>query len=341
MPSDQDILHFLNRPENFLYALDWRRGMCEFVPAARAALAELPFLDTRTLGTSRKKGTLPLTRVLAAIQSADFTNAKGVCDFIFHTSFCASTLLARLLDRPGKVLALKEPYALLGLSAVCRAGLPATRDWAEACLTLSSRPFAPGERTVIKPSNGANNLVPLLVGHPRVGKILILFGALDAFMVAVLGGGPARQEFVDILLEQSLRDAGQDPVLHRGRTPLERAAMAWGLQMRWFGKTASASGPGVVRTLDGEKLVADPRAALERVSGFFGYGYSDAEIAEAVAGPVLSRYAKDPSRPFDPLQAKAERESLAKRHASAIARARTFAEKQGFAFPEGLSNPLL
>ncbi|HXV74141.1 MAG TPA: hypothetical protein VD713_05365, partial [Sphingomonadales bacterium] len=262
MPSDGEIQAFLNRPGNFLYALNWREGVCEFVPASRAALAELPFLDNRTLGQSQKKGALPFERVAAAVRAKAFSNAAGRCDFIFHTAFCGSTLLARLLDRPGKVLALKEPFALLGLSGLQRAGRGDTAEWAEVCLALLSRPFTPGERTVVKPSNGANNLAPLLPGRAHAGKALMLFGPLERFLLAVLGGGPARQAFVDALLENALRDAGRDPAEGKDLPPLTRAALAWGLQMRGFEASAHTTGKDSVASLDGEKLLAEPTAAL-------------------------------------------------------------------------------
>lgn len=341
MVSDGEILAFVNRPGNFLYALDWRQGACEFVPASREALSELPFLDSRTLGQSRKKGTLPLARVLAAVRAPAFNNRAGACDFIFHTSFCGSTLLARLLDAPGRLLALREPFALLGLSALSRAGLPAAGDWAEVCLTLLSRPFAAGERTVVKPSNGANNLLPVLSGRKHAGKILLLHGPLEGFLLAVLGGGPSRQEFVEVILEHSLRDAGLDPGGAKGLAPLERAAFAWGLQMKWFEAASRAAGPGAVKTLDAEKLLADPAAALAGINAFFGFGFSPGDIAAKVSGPILSRYAKDPSLPFDPAAAQREKAALRERRRADLEAAIALANEKGLAFPQGLSNPLV
>jgi len=341
MPTDSEIAAFLNRPENFLYALDWRKGLCEFVPAARGALAELPFLDNRTLGQSRKKGTLPFERARAAVRADGFANRGGVCDFIFHTSFCASTLLARLIDRPGKVLALKEPFALLGLSGLRRAGRADFAEWAEVCIALLSRPFGPGERTMVKPSNGANNLLPFLAGHKRAGKILLLYSPLESFLVAVVSGGPARQQFVDALFEHSLGDIGRDTAVPKTLAPLERAALAWGLQMRWFEAAARASGPSALKTLDGEKLLAAPKAALEKLNAHFGYGLTALDIVNAVDGPAFTRYAKDPSRSFDAAAAKVERTALRSRYAKEIEAALALAQRQGFMFPEGLPHPLL
>src|SRR5690349_12255151 len=78
------------------------------VDVDEALLARAPFLDRRL--EVDWNGAL---RVDAAAVAAPDVAPPA---FVFHTAFCCSTLLARALDAPPRVVALKEPLALMSLS---------------------------------------------------------------------------------------------------------------------------------------------------------------------------------------------------------------------------------
>lgn len=334
MPSDQQISAFLASPENVLYAADWRSGLLGFVPASRQALSDLPFLDNRTLGTSQKKAALPFDQV------ARLFSGTGTCDFLFHSAFCCSTLIARVLDFPGKCLSLKEPFALLGLSGLKRnAPAEAWATWAGAVLPLLARPFSPGERTLLKPSNGANNLLPEILGQTGAGKAVLLYSDLESFLVSVLSGGPERARFVSGILELFRKDFGGDLAGLVAPTPLHEAALAWGLQLRLFEKTAKEMGPDKVRTLDCQRFLENPGETLSRLSAFYGYGLTPDEAKDIVAGPLMTRHAKE-GRAFEAGERAAEKLQVLKTNSGEIAGAVTWTRQNDLDFSKGLSHPL-
>ena len=313
MVADAQVQAFLKNPENFLYSIDWRQQLCHFVPAHRAAISTLPFLDNRTLGTSQKQGTVPLDQVIRLT-----SGMSGACDFIFHSGFCCSTLLARCLDHPGHVLSLKEPFSVLNLSGFVRAARAEQggTDFATLCgtsLGLLARPYNAGERTLIKPSNGANNLLPALLNEPGCGKVLLLYGPLEDFLVAVITGGDDRQAFIDGILALFMGDFGRDLEIGNPDTlsPLERAVLVWGLQVRLFSETSKAADREKVMTLNSQVFLDEKAKTLGALNDFFGYGFTPEEIKETLEGPLLQTHAKENQTPFSPEdRAKEKRETL-------------------------------
>lgn len=308
--------------------------MCEFVQTSRQTLADLPFLDNRTLGQSHLRELLPFEEIDRCVRSEQLSAPDRKCDFIFHTAFCGSTLLARLIDRPSKVLSLKEPYAVLGLAGLHRAKRADFNTWLDLGLNLLSRPFVSRERIVIKPSNGANTLAPLLLDHFHTGKILLLYGSLEEFLLAVISGGTTRLEFVDALLKNL-------NVVAVGLSPLTRAALVWAKQLKAFQELAQQSRGDKVASLYSKTLMKTPHETLQAINNFFGFGLTEEDIQEAVRGPLLTRNAKNLSEPFDVDRVEAERETLRERHGQDLADAKRYLEKANLLFTERLPNSLL
>lgn len=342
MVADEQVRRFLENPVNFLYSLDWRQQLCHFVPASREAISSLSFLDNRTLGTSQKQGTLPLDQVIRLT-----SDLPGKCDFIFHSGFCCSTLLARCLDRPNRALSLKEPFSVLNLSGFVRAPAAKTAgaDFKTLCQTtlgLLARPFNAGERTLIKPSNGANNLLPSILSEPGCGKVLLLYGPLEDFLVAVITGGQDRQTFIDGILKLFIKDFGSDLKIKDPGTlgPLERAALAWGLQVRLFSEISKTADPSRVMTLNSATFLEDKAKTLSALNDFFDYDFTPSEIKETLAGPLLRTHAKESQKAFRPDDHAREKQETLSRYKAEISKTQSFAGALGLVFPGGLSNPL-
>lgn len=340
MIADEQVRGFLKNPVNFLYAMDWRQGTCQFVPVSREAISTLPFLDNRTLGTSQKQGTVPLGQVVRLT-----AEMSGTCDFIFHSAFCCSTLLARCLDRPNRALSLKEPFSILNLSGFLRANETGGQDFQNLCKTtlgLLARSFNPGERTLIKPSNGANNLLPKILSEPGCGKVLLLFGPVEDFLVAVISGGEPRQAFVDGILKLFMTDFGADLGIGDpgALSPLKRAALVWGLQVRLFSETSKAADPARVRTLGSQSFLKDKAKTLSALNKFFGYGFTKVEIKQTLEGPLFSTHAKEGQTSFSPEAHNKEKQDVLAKNQAEISKAISFAKRLGLFPMEKLSNPV-
>jgi hypothetical protein len=159
-------------------------------------LRSLSFIDGRDALSQEPMIDVPLAAVLEAMPAGNLP-----LRMIYHVSFCGSTLLSRLLDRPGRILTLKEPQCLIDLSD-WRAQLDRRKasdpEWdlaLKAILGLLNRPWRDREKIVIKPSNWANNLIAHVGRYP--GGMHSAFVTIERrrFLIALLRGGHERLAF--------------------------------------------------------------------------------------------------------------------------------------------------
>jgi hypothetical protein len=281
---------FLGDASWFLHRIDLARGELAFVRTSREAVSGEPFLDGRWDAPAGPSKTLP---IMALKEAPRYDLRPG---FIWHSSFCCSTLIASCLDWPGVAVSLKEPQALVDLAALRDHG---DGTLAQGVARLLGRPFTPGERVLIKPSNAANGLLNV-VGE-AAGRHLLLHTSLRRFLLSVAKGSQVRLRFARALLSDRVV-TGHAPFGLRDVslfTDLQAAALSWRLQMREFDAFAARLGPERVRRLDGETFMQDPATELTGLDEFFELGLGPQRIAEIVGGPKLRQYAKDPSRTFE------------------------------------------
>ncbi|MGZ8408276.1 MAG: hypothetical protein ACXWVJ_09640, partial [Caulobacteraceae bacterium] len=200
----------LNDTAWFLDKLDLENGMANLIRADRSILAEQPFLDNKW-DTSRLE--------TASVTLADLTAAAPAgrprLNFIWHTSFCCSTLIARCLDHQGRSLALREPRALVGLANAKRRGLVQKQPGlARGVFALLARRFEAPEHILIKPSNAANTLISEAAAMTD-GKMLLLHTGCREFVVSAAKNGQGMAAFVRnlfLLLGGDGHPAGRWPV---------------------------------------------------------------------------------------------------------------------------------
>jgi hypothetical protein len=185
--SQVSIEQIVGNPEFLPHSIDPAARVIRFRPTTEQQVREAAFIDGRTDIWAGPPVSIPFGGI-----DASTTSPAAPGRYIFHMSFCGSTLLARLLDRPGKALALKEPNCLVDLADWKTAG--AGKDF-EAVLRFSrallQRPWAKGEAVVVKPSSWANNLLDELAADAAAVFVTIPRGR---FVRAVLRGGDSTDE---------------------------------------------------------------------------------------------------------------------------------------------------
>ena len=286
----------------FLDRLDFQASEAVFVRTDRAALSDAVFLDPRFERQVMVQRRAPFSKLEPA------PSLQRPPAIIWHTSFCCSTLIASCLDWPGVAMAVKEPGALVELSHAASMGeLAATDALGKAVFSALARGVDPNERVVLKPSNGANGLIP--VAGAMGAQMLMLYSSCRDFLSAVAWGGPItggvemRKSAARQLLAQ--RACGSNPTVRWSPaelctlTDFQAAALLWHVQVAEMRAAAEALGPGQVRALDCELFLADPKGVLNDLDAFFDLDLGGARIAEVVAGPKLQRYAKKPDEVFD------------------------------------------
>lgn len=299
-------------PCAWLYAWDFAHDRGRFLRLDRATLRRSAFLDRRIAADAGNFEEVPIADLLAQ-------PIRGTADappgFIFHTAFCCSTLLARSLDIAGRTLVLREPGTLLQLADLKRGLAASRRDEAELLpltLNLLARPFAAGERIIVKPTNLANNLAPeLAAGGARA---LVLHDDLEPFLLAVLKRPRESESGITRFLERLLADPIGRRWAERHRVPeslAERAALAWTQQILglrvWLADTAAN-----LRVLAASELLAEPTAALTASAAWLGVKMEAEEAAAIVHGPVWARHAKHAGAAYSPRKRR-EEQALARR----------------------------
>jgi len=269
------------------------------VHVPRQARSELMFLSDEHFAGKFEKATFPAATVAAEARAA----GRAPIHFIFHTSFCCSTLLANALDVPGASSTLKEPDVLINLAnRFIRSDDSANRERLSLVLRLLERPWAAGETIVVKPTNFANRLVDRILAERPKARAILLYSDVQTFLRSLLKRGmfgriTGRRLFNQLSGWSPLNFGyGVSEVLEQ--TDVQIAALAWLMQIHHFDAIARAFGPRVL-VLDSTTLLADPAAALHKSSALFGLGLSDEQLATIASGPVFSRHSKFSDRDYD------------------------------------------
>ena len=285
----------LRVPGWFLHDLATASGRATFVKTDRASLSAEPFLDHRWREPHQVDASVPLADLEPGTRAAPRLN------FIWHTSFCASTLLSACLDAPGRCLALKEPRALVQLADMKRRGLlhpdPAA---ARSVFALMARRFDENEQILVKPSNGANSLIPE-AANLTTGPMLILYSSCESFLLSMAKQGGAGFTFVRNLFGSlaSEHPIGRWPVpTLLSLTDLQLAALVWRMQMDIL-EAASAALGSRARSLDCRLFLDDPGQVLTKLDAFLGLGLGPERLDAVVNGPLLDRDAKRPGKAYD------------------------------------------
>ena len=98
--------------------------------------------------------------VIRREEAAALLDGQAPIHFVFHSAFCASTMLVRAIDLPGSAMGISEPVILNDMAGWRRRGADVRRHATvmNDVLGQLSRPWGQGEAVVVKPSNVFNGL---------------------------------------------------------------------------------------------------------------------------------------------------------------------------------------
>ena len=311
----------LGDPAWLAHRYDESADAVRFLHCSREHRARVPFLTDEHLADHR----------VAAMPRAQVANAGGGADvgFIFHSAYCCSTLLANIFDLPGKAMALKEPQILNDMVGWRHRGADpaAVRAVLGTSLGLLTRPFAPGETVVIKPSNVVNGLASAMLALRPEARAILLHAPLRAFVTSIARKGMWGRLWVRELLSRQLVDGmvdlGFEPRDYLLHTDLQAAAVGWLAQQKLFAALI-ARWPERLRSLNSETLVANPQAATAAAARLFTVPATADEIA-ATTEVQFSRDAKS-GESFGDGQRAADRSAGEAIHAEEIDKVTVWAE---------------
>lgn len=303
------------------YALADDRVHYRYVP--RDLHSGFPFLTDDSIGDF-PAATLPRS------EAVTLGGEPAPLHFIFHSAFCASTLLCRAFDRPGVAMGLSEPVILNDIVGIRRrreAEPKRVAQLLDEAMRLLARPWGPGEAVVVKPSNILNPLSAAMLALRPEARAVLMFAPLPVFLASVARKGMWcrlwARELLEGLLLDSVVDLGFDTGDWFRMTDLQVAAVGWLAQHQLFADVEARFGTRVMR-VESEALLAHPAAHIERIGGHFGMALDGAVAAEIAEGPAFTRHSKF-GQSFDAGARAAERTAADAAHGDEIGKVAVWA----------------
>ncbi len=231
-------------------------------------------------------------------------DALAPIDFIFHSAFSCSTMLARALDIEGISMGLKEPIVLNDLVGMKRRGITSEELGIvlDQSIDLLARPFTGGEKIIAKPSNIVNCLAPSILEIRPESKALFLHAPLKSFLRSLAakkmwGRIWARENAIGIFDDGDLIGGFTSSDLLR-LTDIQIAAVAWLSEHARFANIIDRFGSDRVKTLDSDTFLNNKHDTIARLASFFDLELNSHRLAEVLAGPAFTQHSKDFSK-FD------------------------------------------
>jgi len=286
------------------------------------ALERSTFLDTRLDAKLASVEQAPVES-LATLPASQRPPA-----WLFHTSFCGSTLLARAVHLPRYQVALKEPLVLRRLGDARHSGW-SIDGLCDTAVRLLSRPWTQDGDVLVKATHAALNIAPDLLRATPESRAVLLTSTLGDFLVSNIKKTPETQAKVPALAERALR-AG---TLH-ARLPSQAlqppdllcaVALQWAAQRDLLAGLVRDFGERV-RVLDFAMLAEDPENTVAACAGWWRLRAPEGALRERTR-EVAHRNAKAMSVEYSAQQRVQEAELVTARFGSDIARAREWAER--------------
>jgi hypothetical protein len=291
MPSDDPLA----TPDWFPMALN-DEGILTFVQMTRDTFRQSSFHHESIIRAGDRTLRVPIARLAALRPSVP-------SHFILHTTFCASTLLARYLQELPRCFVLREPRLLTQLSFTpyCDSWL----DWFTTSLNLLGRAYPSDAATIIKLHDFCNWMGgPILDRDPAV-RIVFLYNPLRTQLLQVLKNRGRRDTLhkqiadgriargypmtlVPALAEAIAGELGD----------AECAAAAWLINAHLCSRLLGRPDAERVLVMDGQCVISQPRHAVLTVAEHFGLANDDTRALLAELRPATT-HAKGRGRTYD------------------------------------------
>lgn len=252
--------------------------------------------DAATFITDEYLGVVSDPLVVGRSEAMAAVDRRNNLHFIFHSAFCASTMLARGFNLPGLSMGLKEPVLLNDIVGWRRRGAApaAVAERLDHALHMLARPFGTDKAVIVKPSNVFNALAPAALALRPDSKAILLYAPLPVFLVSVARKGLWCRlwcrELLEGLMTDGIVDLGFEPGDYFRQSDLQVAAVGWLAQHRLFHRLAGQFGPERIATLDSEQLTANPRSAVRAAAMHFGFDAPDETVEGHTAFGTHSKF---------------------------------------------------
>ena len=295
-----DAKDIVNNPDFMLYRIDIDRAELHFLEVTQDTYRKSTYLDNRIQHTKERLVALPIDEVIKAFEHIPASHAP--VQFLFHTSFCCSTLLARALQSPGDTLVVREPWIFFQMSSV-KTRMQATGEWdkqgpplIDLMLTLLNKTYEPDEHIVIKPSNLTNNIIDDVLTILPASFGILLYSDLREFLISNLKKPDETKQKIPWLASEAaalVQYKDSFPGIIPAQLPhLRAAAVFWHAQLLHFTHLLTRW-PERLRALRSQALLENPAVVLRAVSEWLKLNLTADHFNSVINGAVWHSHAKD------------------------------------------------
>ena len=283
----------LGNSQWFPVDVDVTARVIRFAKVDEASIAAASFLDNRWQIDWKKIQTV-------SFDAIDECGTERVA-WLWHTSFCGSTLLARMLHVSPFSVALREPLVIRRLSDAAEQGVD-IREAVAKVLSLIGRPWHEGGSLLEKPTHAALNVACRLMSATQGNKAVVLTSSLEDFLTSHLKKAPETLAKIPLLTERAL---GATRLVER--LPVEAfdppgtlaaIALQWAAQREVVAELLRHIGADRCRLLDWNELQQDLQASVPMCSSALGLDIPDDALSKNIALHA-GRHAKAIDRKFD------------------------------------------
>ena len=287
--------------EQYPVTLNFESNVMGFVRMSPATYREATFLGPRIVERAGTDFTqVRLDDILFAARSVQ--PSKKSVNYILHTAYCSSTLLARYFELLPSCFVLKEPQLLTDVAMTSEAANPRWQDIFDIAVRLLSRTFEPNQTTIIKTNVPCNALAAKLLEANESSSLTFLMTPIREFILAVmkLEGRRLRVRFWNRDVYRSGRVYPQLAGVNPGCLRDSESAAYWWLATHFLGREMSM-GPyrSRVTIIDGRRLAISPEDVLGAAMNVCGIQLGSQAISALTKHPDMMRHSKDSTRFYD------------------------------------------
>ena len=316
---DKDLVH---NPNYLAYRFNFGTEHVEFLPVTRDNIRRVSALKHDYVHPDTQLLAVPLAKVMQTLDTDPPGHSPDPPRFIFHTAFCASTFMSRMLDVDGLSLSLREPQILLDAANAKRLQWQSRttglnyRQLPKLFLSLLLKHARTPEKLIIKPGNSVNNIAPELMQLTRPARSLMLYTDARNFLFSTLRKGEGGKQIVRSMFDLLRCDF---PHLEKLRltdtihmTDLRIILTLWRLQIEQAEQILREYAPAdLIASVYGERLIDDAAGVLHTANRFLDLGIPPDTLAAIAASDERFRDAKDSKQRFSTEKRAATYQALA------------------------------
>jgi hypothetical protein len=293
-----------------------------FIRVEDAVLEASSFLDTR-IETSVSDAVTISAKEVGAVE------VSGQLSWLFHTSFCGSTLLGRVLHVSPYSVCLREPLVLRRLGDAHHEG-ESIEALAPQVVGLLSREWYPRSTVIVKPTHAALNVASHMLRVSPRSRAVILTSDLGDFLVSNLKKTHESQAKIPHLVERAMRASGfparLPPPAFEPPDLLCAAVLQWAAQRELIAGIKDKARDSRVRIIDMRDLLEDLCAVAWSAATWLSVDIPEQELARRCANEG-ARNAKATHTSYSASQRLEEVRFVEHRFSAELRRARLWADE--------------